>query len=280
VARILGERLQSRLGQPFPVENRTGANGIVAATAVARANPDGYSVFVSNASTITLNPTLFKNLSYDPGRDFAPVAAVISFPLVLVVNPENPKASNVKTLSDLVAAAKAEPGKILYGSSGNGTIIHLAFELLSRRAGITMSHLPYKGAAASQAALLSREVLVTFDTLTAVPQIKAGRLRALAVTSPERVPSLPDVPTVAELGYPGFDMAAWAGFLVPKATPAAIVDKLSKEILLLTEDPEVRAKLEPHGTLIALPPRQFAERIRKDTTELAEVVTQANIKAD
>lgn len=280
VARIIGERLQSRLGQPFAVENRTGANGMVAATAVAQAAPDGYNIFVSNASTITLNPTLFKNLTYDPNRDFAPVAMVLSFPLVLVVNPENPKAANIKTVADLIAAAKAEPGQLPYGSSGNGTVIHLAFELLSQRSGVKMSHLPYKGAAASQAALFSREVTVSFDTLTAVSQIKAGKLRALAVSSSQRVPSLPDVPTVAESGYPGFEMGAWAGFFLPKATPQPIIDKLSKEILAVIEDPAVRAKLEPHGTILALPPAEFAKHIQRETAELADVVAKANIKAD
>jgi tripartite-type tricarboxylate transporter receptor subunit TctC len=280
VARIIGERLQARLGQPFPVENRTGANGMIAAAAVARAEPDGYSVFVSNASTITLNPTFFKNLSYDPKRDFAPVAMVLTFPLVLVVNPENPKSSGMKTLSDLVAAAKAAPGQVPYGSTGNGTINQLAFELLSQRAGIKMSHLPYKGVAPAQAALLSREVTVIFDTLTGVPQIKAGKLRALAVSSAERVSSLPDVPTIAELGFPGFDMGAWAGFLVPKATPKAIVDKLSREILAVIQEPEVRSRLEPHGSITPLPPGKFDERIGRETAELADVVAKAGIKAD
>lgn len=280
VARIVGEKLQSSLGQPFVVENRTGANGMLAAEAVAGAAPDGYNVFVSNSSTITLNPTLFKDLKYDPERDFTPVATALQVPLILAVNPENPKTANINTLDDLIAAAKAAPGEVLYGSAGNGNITHLGFELLSQRAGIQMTHLPYKGAAAAQAAALSQEVAVILDTLSAIPHVKAGKLRALAVTSTERLPMLPDVPTVAELGYPGYNVGFWVGFFVPKATPTEIVDKLNAEIAKATEDAEVRAKLEAQGSVLTLSPAEFAERVRAETAELADVVKKANISAD
>lgn len=280
VARIIGERLGNKLGKPFIVENRTGANGIIAAEAVAKAPADGYTVFVSNSSTITLNPTLFKTLSYNPERDFAPVSTVISAPLILAVNPDNPKTANIKTLADLVALAKAKPGEVTYGSAGNGNITHVGLELLSTRADIKMLHVPYRGAAAAQIAALAQEVMVIFDTLSAVPQVQAGKLRALAVSSSQRVPALPDVPTIAELGYPGFEVAFWTGVFVPKATPAPIIDLLTKEIASAANDPAVRTRLEPQGTILTLPPADFGARIRKETNELADVVAKANIKAD
>lgn len=280
VARIIGESLSTRLGQPFVVENRTGANGMLAANAVAQAEPDGYTLFVSNSSTITLNPTLFKNIKYNPERDFAPITTVVSVPLILVVDPGNPQTAGIKSLADLIAAAKAGAGKIVYGSAGNGNITHLAFELLSQKAGIKMLHVPYRGAAAAQTALLSNEVMAVFDTMAAVPLVKAGKLRALAVSSTERLPALPDVPTVAELGFPGFDVSFWVGFFAPKATPPAIIDLLNKEIVAAAHDPAVRARLEPQGTLLTQSPAAFGAKIKKETDELAAVVAKANIKAD
>lgn len=280
VARIIGEHLAAKLGQPFVVENRTGANGMIAAESVARAEPDGYSVFVSNSSTITLNPTLFKDLKYKPQSDFAPVTTVISVPLILAVNPEHPQGANIKSLKDLVALAKSKPGEVPYGSAGNGNITHLAFELLSQKAGIQMIHVPYRGAAAAQTAAFTKEVTVIFDTLSAVPHVKAGKLRALAVSSTQRLPALPDVPTVAELGFPGFDISFWVGIFLPKATPAEIVDLLNREIIAATNVPAVRAKLEPQGSILTQSPVQFAAKIKEETSALAEVVAKGNIKAD
>jgi tripartite-type tricarboxylate transporter receptor subunit TctC len=280
VARILGERLHGKLGQPFVVENRTGANGMLAADAVANADPDGQTILVSNSSTITLNPTLFKALRYNPERDFAPVTTVVSAPLILAVNPENPKAANIKTVADLVAAAKAKPGEIAYGSGGNGNLTHIAFELLSQRAGIKMIHVPYRGAAAAQVAALSQEVFAIFDTLSALPLVQAGKLRALAVSSSQRLPALPDVPTVAEAGYPGFDITFWVGVLVPKATPAPIVELLQREIATAAADPAVKSRLEAVGVVSVVAPAEFASRIKQETGELAQVVTAADIKAE
>lgn len=280
VARIIGESLSSKLGKPFIVENRTGANGMIAATAVAQSDPDGYTIFVSNSSTITLNPTLFKDLKYNPARDFAPITTAVSVPLILAIDPNNPKTPGIKSLSDFIALAKQKPENVLYGSAGNGNITHLAFELLSQKAGVKMLHVPYRGAAAAQTALLSNEVMVVFDTMSAVQQVQAGKFRALAVSSTERLAALPDVPTVAELGYPGFDVTFWVGFFVPKATPAAIVDLLNKEIVTAAKDPAVRARLEPQGTVMTLSPAAFSAKIEKETKELAEVVAKSNITAE
>uniref|UniRef100_UPI000674C9BE Bug family tripartite tricarboxylate transporter substrate binding protein n=1 Tax=Bradyrhizobium japonicum TaxID=375 RepID=UPI000674C9BE len=187
VARIIGDRLSNKLGQPFVVENRAGANGMIAAEGVARADPDGYTILACNSSTITLNKTLFKDARYDPQGDFAPLTTVISAPLVLVVNPENPRTANINTVADFVAAAKAAPGALAYGSGGNGNLAHLAMELLSQKAGIKLIHVPYRGGAASEVGILAQEVLAVFDPLSAVPLVKAGKLRALAVSSAERL---------------------------------------------------------------------------------------------
>lgn len=280
VARIIGERLSSKLGQPFVIENRTGANGMIAAEAVARSEPDGHTIFVSNSSTITLNPTLFKDIRYNPERDFTPVTTVVSVPLILAVNPDNPKSANIKTVADLVAAVKQKPGELPYASAGNGNITHLAFELLSQRAGIKMIHVPYRGAAMAQVAALSQEAFAIFDTLSAVELVKSGKLRALAVSSAQRLPALPDVPTLAESGYPGFDITFWVGVFVPKATPAAVVNVLQEQITSAAADPAIQARLAPQGIVSVLGAADFAAKIQKETKDLAEIVAAANIKAD
>lgn len=280
VARIIGEHLQTKMGQPFVVENRTGANGMIAAEVVAKSDPDGYTIFVSNSSTITLNPTLFNDLRYNPDRDFTPIATAISVPLILAVNPEHPQGSKIKSLKDLIDLAKSKPNDVPYGSAGNGNITQLAFELLSDRAGIKMVHVPYRGAAAAQIAVLGKEVVTVFDTMAAVPHVKAGKLRALAVSSAQRIPELPDVPTVAELGFPGFEVGFWVGFFAPKATPAAIVERLNKEIRDATNVPEVRTKLLAQGGILTQSPAEFAKKIADETKTLAEVVKKNNIKVD
>lgn len=280
VARIVGDRLGSKLGQPFVIENRAGANGMIAAEGVARAEADGYTMLACNSSTITLNRTLFKDIRYDPEKDFAPLTTVVSAPLVLVVNPENPKTADIKTVADLVAAAKAAPGALAYGSGGNGNLAHLAMELLSQKAGVKLIHVPYRGGSAAEVGILAQEVLAVFDPLSAVPLVKAGKLRALAVSSAERLPALPDVPTVAEAGYPGFDISFWVGFFMPKSTPAPILETLHREIVAAAKDPAIAEKLGSQGVVSVLSPADYATKIAKETKELAEVVAAANIKAE
>lgn len=280
VARVIGDRLSSKLGKPFVIENKTGANGMLAATSVAQSEPDGYTIFVSNSSSITLNPTLFKDIKYLPERDFAPITTVVSGPLILAVEPNNPKTANIKSVADLIALAKTKPEAVVYGSAGNGNITHLAFELLSQKAGVKMLHVPYRGAAAAQVAAMTNEVMVIFDTISSVEMVKSGKLRALAVSSRERSPALPDVPTVAELGYPGYEVTFWTGFFVPKATPAPIVELLHKEIVSAANDSEVRKRLETQGSILTMSPEAFTEKIKKETAELADVVAKANIKAE
>lgn len=280
-ARIVAEQLTQTFGQPFVVENRTGANGAIAADAVRTAPADGHTMLISNASMITITPTLKKDLSYNVERDFAPVTRIAVSPLILVVNPENPQTQSVRTVADLTAAAKRAPGQLAYGSAGaNGNVQQLAFELYAGEAGVQLLGVPYKGSSEAQAALLSRTVALGFDTLTAIPLIKAGRLRALAVSSRQRLRDLPDVPTMDELGFKGFEIGFWSGVFMPKATPAAVVRSLSQAIHQVCQDPAVRAKLEPLGQIVTSTPEQFSAHIKQEITVYADVIRRANIKAE
>jgi len=278
VARTVAAQLTEKLGQPFVVENRTGANGAIAAEAVKNAEPDGHTILVSNASMITITPTLVKNLRYDPERDFAPVTRVVASPLVMAVNPDNPLTAQVKSVADVVALAKRSPGQITYGSAGpNGNVTQLAFELFSDLAGIKLVHVPYKGSSEAQAALLGQQVALIFDTMSAVPHVKAGKMRVLAASSMQRIPAFADLPTMNELGYKNFDIGFWSGIFVPKNTPPAIVEKLSSAIAEVSKDPAVRPKLELHGTIVTSTPAEFAAHIKAETTTLAEVIRRAHI---
>ena len=280
VARIIVQRLSTKLGQTVVVDNKTGANGMLAAAEVARSQPDGYTVLISNSSTITVNPLLYKKMTYDPKKDFAPVSLMVSVPFILTVNPQKGPIGTAANLQGMLDLAKAKPGVYSYGSAGMGNLTQLSFELLNNLAGVSMTHVAYRGSAPAQVALLGGEVDAEFDNPSAVPKIKAGQLRALAVTSAQRWHELPDVPAIAEAGYPGFDISFWVGALVPAQTPAHIVNALSEAIASTVQDPAVKARLEQQGNIRMFGPKRFAQQIEKETAQYAEIIRKADIKLD
>ena len=275
VARILAEHLKTKLGQTVTVDNRTGANGMLAATELARAQPDGYTVLVSNSSTITVNPLLYgKKMQYDVQRDLAPVSLVVSVPFILTVNPDKDTTAKVMNWR-LVKPPRAAP---LLRSAGVGNLTQLSMELLTSQAGVKMTHIPYKGSAPAQLGLLSKEVDSAFDNPAAMGQIRAGKLRAIAVSSAQRWRDLPDVPSIAEQGYPGYDISFWVGAFVPAHTPPAVVKVLSDAMKAATEDPTTKALLAQQGNILALGPKDFAARITQETAQYAEVIQRAQIE--
>jgi tripartite-type tricarboxylate transporter receptor subunit TctC len=274
MARMLAEKVHGSLGQPVIVENRAGAGGNIGADLAAKAAPDGYTLVMGAVATHAINPWLFKNLPYDPIKDFAPVTIIASVPNVLVMNVDFGKKNNINTLSDLIAYAKAHPGKLNYGSGGNGSAGHLSGELLKARADISVEHIPYQGAAPAQLALLSGQSDFMFDNLAAsAPLIKDGKVKALAVTTKDRSSLLPDVPTVEESGVKGFDLGTWFGVFTTGGTPTAVVDKLNKaysEALML---PDVRARLLTMGSDIKpMTPAQFAAFVANEKDKYKEIV--------
>ncbi len=280
VARAIADGLSKHLGQPVVVENKTGANGALATETVARAKPDGYTLLVSNTSSLTVNPLLYKNLGYSV-KDFAPITTIVTYPLVLTVNPANPKMANVKTLADFVALGRSQQNPPLsFGSGGNGNFLHIAAEQLVREAGFKATHVPYRGGTPMQLALLSNEVDFNFDTLTAVPQIKAGRLRALAVTESARWEDLPDVPTVAELGFPSVQFSAWVGLIAPAGTPPRIIESIHAATLEITKDPAIRQRLQTQGRISIKSPQAISNQIDAELALNAEIIRKANIRID
>ena len=279
IARILASHLTRKLGQPVTVENKTGANGVISGLELARAQPDGYTVLISNASMITVTPLLSRKPQYDVEKDFEPVSLIASFPFILMVNPENKKTASVGSLAELIERVRAKPGEYTYGSNGGpGNLAHLSFELLDRMAGTRMVNVPYKGAAESQMALLSQSVDLTFDNPSVMPQIVAGKLKPLAVSTTQRWRDLPDVPTIDEIGYKGFDTSAWAGAFVRAGTPPEAVRTLFEAMRSAGDDPEMRERLKPYGELHLFGPQQFAARIKAETGTYAEIIKSANIQ--
>ncbi|SHN66492.1 Tripartite-type tricarboxylate transporter, receptor component TctC [Bradyrhizobium erythrophlei] len=275
LARLIAERLSASLHQPVIVENRPGAGTQIGASAVARATPDGYTLLSSSLTTYAFNPSLYRNLPYDPARDFAPVSLTGRFAFLLVVSP----AFAANSLADLIAMAKASPDKLVYASAGSGSPHQLAMELLLNRAGVRMVHVPYKGAAAALKDVISGQVpVMMLDVATAREPLKAGLLRVLASASPQRSVEFPDVPTVAELGYSGYEASAWQGIVVPAKTPPAIVAKLNREIRTALGDPAVREKLQAAGIEpIESTPEDFAATILNETQKWRDVIKAANI---
>ena len=278
VARAVGEKLAERLGQPIVVDNRVGGGGVIGSEIVANAPPDGHTLLLGFVGNLSINPGLMKSLPYDSNRDFAPISLAARSPIVLVVTPSLP----AKSLKDLLALAKAQPGKISYASSGNGNGNHLATELLATMAGVKLVHVPYKGGPPGITAVMQGEVqLMLANSTFAVPQVRAGRVRPLAVTTEQRLPILPDVPTVVEAGVPGFVVTTWFGFLGPAAVPKPIVKRLNADIVSILGDAGVREKLDRAG-LIASPstPEEFGALIRSETVRWSKVIRDTNAKAD
>jgi len=277
VARVIGQKLTEAWNMQVIVDNRVGANGIIGTEAAARAPADGYTVFLGNDAVLAINPALYHKLPYDSLRDFAPVTQAANIPLVLVVHPSLP----VKTVKELIALAKAHPGELNYASGGNGSPQHLPMEMLKAATGINIVHVPYKGLGPAFNDVLGGQVPMMFTGMSnAVPHLAAGRLRALAVAGAQRSPALPNVPTVAEAGVPGFYYAAWTGYLVPSGTPKEAIAKLHDDIVHALALPDVRERLIGLGfELIGSTPEAFGARLKTDIARLGKVVRDAGISA-
>ena len=277
VARAIGERLQAALGQPFVVDNKAGASGNIGMGEAVRSPADGYTLVLGAPQTLTINPQIFANLPFDPQKDLAPIAVIASVPNVLVVTNKLP----VKTPQELLAYAKANPGKLNYGSSSIGGTPHLSAEMFKAMTDTSIVHVPYKGSAPAVQDLVGGQIEMMFDNLpAALPQIRAGNLRALAVTTLKRSPSAPELPTLDESGLKGFDSQGWFALLAPVGTPAAILEKINAEVNKALATPEFRERLqavgaEPVGGTID----DFKQRIRQETERWAKVIKFANIKA-
>lgn len=278
VARIIGDGLSKRLNQPFVIDNRAGANGMIAARAVASAQPDGHTLLVSNSSSITVNPLLYDDLGYDPLTDYEPITTVVSVPFVLTINPDNPRMKGVNSVHDLVKLAREKPEEVSYGSAGNGNLMHLAGAQLAAMSDTEMLHVPYKGAAPMQAALLSKEIDFGFDTLAGVPLMKSGKLKPLAISASEPWRDLPGVPTVAAEGFDGFDVSFWVGTFVPKGTPPEIVATLNEAIAAVSQDPEIQQRLMLQGNVLNMSPAEFRQKIEHELKQNEDLIKKANIK--
>lgn len=275
-SRVVGQKLAERLKQPVVVENRAGASGTIAAQFVSKSAPDGYTLMMLATPTL-LAPHLYKSAGYDVNKDFAPVASVYDLPIVVVVNPT--VLPDVKTLPDLIAKAKAEGGKLNYTSSGPGSFGHLTMEMLKSLGNFDMQHIAYKGGTPAVTDLLGGQVPVMYaDLVAALPHIQAGKLRAIAVGSPQRIVQLPDVKTIAEQGFKGFDAVSWGGLLAPPGTPKPIVDRVSAEVKQILADKEVQDKLVKAGAVSAYgDPPQMTTRIRTDFDKWGKVIRDQQI---
>lgn len=278
LARIIAPRLSENLGQTIVIDNRAGAAGNISAEIVARSQPDGYTLLVGFSTVLTTSKSLYSKLAFDPERDFEPITQLATAQYILVVHPS----VAAKSLAELVALAKAKPGTLNYASSGAGSPLHLAAELFKARAGVDLVHVPYKGGGPAALAALAGETQVLFGSFAStLPHAKAGRLRALAVTSTRRSLLAPDLPTIAELGYPGFNVTAWDSVVAPRGTPHEIITRLNAEIVKVLRAPEVAALVrnvgyEPTGTT----PEELAAIIKGESATWAKVIREANIRAD
>lgn len=278
LARLVGQRLTESLGQSVVVDNRPGASGFIAAETAARATPDGYTLLMAYAGLLAINPSLYKKLPYDPQKDFAPISVVASVTNMLVVQPQ----SQARNVRELINSAKQRPGKLNFGSAGVGTSTHLCGELFKSMAGIDVVHVPYKGQALALTALMGGQLDFIFIGMPSVlPQVRAGRLRALAVSSAQRSPAAPDVPTVAESGVPGFDATTWFGVLAPQRTPKPVVNRLYGEVAAMLRQQAIKQSLISQGAdPVGNSPDQFSAFIGQEIKKWADVVARAGAKAE
>jgi tripartite-type tricarboxylate transporter receptor subunit TctC len=276
LGRLIAERLGAQLGQPVVTENRGGAGGNVGAEAAAKSAPDGYTI-VLVAPSLAISPTLYTKLNYDPVKDLAPITLVATVPNVVVTQVAHPA-----TLREFIAAAKAKPGVMNFGSGGSGTSNHLAGELFNILAGTNLTHVPYNGVnLAMQDVMAGRIDLVVIGVPAAAPHVKAGKLHALAVIAPQRLPALPDVPTVAEAGLPGFEVTTWYGILAPAGTPRPIIARLNAELVKAMHSPEMKERLAGIGTEpVTNTPEEFAAYIHAEIAKWGDVIRKANLRAD
>jgi tripartite-type tricarboxylate transporter receptor subunit TctC len=276
VARAVGERLNGPLGQPVVVDNRSGAGGAIGAEITARAAPDGYTLLTGHIGTHAINPSLYPKLAYDPVRDFAPITLVAMFPLGLFVHPSVP----AQSVSELVALARAKPGQLNFASAGSGGPTHMAGEMLKAMARIDIVHVPYKGNAAALNDLLGGRVQMFFSNLlTAMPHVRSGRLRALAVSTAKRSLQVPELPTMAEAGVPGYEMTNWIGMLAPAATPRAIVLRLNRDIAAILGAPDMKERFRAQGLdLVSSTPEEFAAFIRSELAKWRKVVKESGAR--
>jgi tripartite-type tricarboxylate transporter receptor subunit TctC len=278
-ARLVFPKVGDALGQPVVVENKPGAGTAIGASEVARSAPDGYTILLGDAGTYAFNPTLYKKLTYDPAKDFAPISLTGRFALILAVNPAVVKVDSVKEFTE---AAKRQAGKIDYGAPGPGSPIHLAMELFKQRAGVSMTPIPYKGGADALSDLIGGRIGALFpDIATGLPQIRAGKIKALAVASEKRVAALPDLPTVGESGYPGFEAWAWQGFVAPAGTPRDVVMKLNGAFAKVMSDPAIKQRLSESGfEPQTSTPEQFSAYMKSEIAKWAKVIRESNISLD
>lgn len=274
VARVISPKLTEMLGQSLVIDNRSGAGGAIGSEIGARATPNGYTLLMATASTVVINPLLSK-VPFDPIKDFAPVVQFTAIPLMLVVHPAVP----AESVKELIALARAQPGKLNFASAGQGTLGHLAGELFKIKAGVSMVHIPYKGGGPATVGLLGGEVQIDFpNILPVLPHVKAGRIRGLAVTGPNRATAMPDLPTVAETGVAGYDVRNWNGVLAPAGTPRAIIIKLNNDIVRALNLPDIRERLVSSGAeVVGGTPEQFSNFIKTEIAKWAVVIKDSGV---
>ncbi|WP_312303839.1 tripartite tricarboxylate transporter substrate binding protein [Pulveribacter sp.] len=278
LARVIGQGLQKELGQSVVVDNRAGAGGNIGGALAAKAPADGYTLFMGTVGTHAINEALYKKMPFDPVKDFAPLTRVANVPNLLVANPKQP----FKTVQELIAYAKAHPGEVNFGSSGSGSSIHLSGELFKTMAKVDMVHVPYKGSAPAVTDLLGNQIGIMFDNMpSAIQHVRAGKLHPIAVTTAQRSPELPDVPTIAEAGVPGYEATSWFGMFAVAGTPKPVLDKLHAALAKVLAQPDVKKKIaEQGGEVVIETPEQFAAFIKTETAKWGKVVKESGARAD